>query len=320
MNAPDPSATMFASPKSAPAPAPRAVPAGTIPLRQANDPDPAAAGRSIGSIIQEANQLDAEQVETILAHQREHGLRFGEAAVALGLVRDADVLWALSQQFQYPNALTRTQPLNAELVVATQPFSRQAEVFRTLRSQLSTRLARQNDAVPRAVAVVSAQHGDGRSYVASNLAIAFSQLGGRTLLVDADQRNPRQHALFGIDNRTGLSAILSGRESARVIHPVESLPSLYVLPVGTLPPNPIELVERQAFALLMRDLLAKFDHVIVDTPAASTGSDAGIIAARCGAALAVARRGRSHVRALEALVETLRAGPGLVLGATLNEH
>lgn len=326
MNAPESSASLFAHPKIAPRAAAAASAAsiasatGAIPLRQPQEaaatPDTA---RPLGAIIQEANQLDADQVERVLAYQREHGVRFGEAAVKLGYVRDADVLSALSRQFQYPTALCRDTPLPRELVTAAQPFSRQAEVFRSLRSQLVMRL-NGADAPRRAVAIVSAQHGDGRSYVAANLAIAFSQLGGRTLLLDADMRNPRQHRLFGLAPGTGLSTILSGRESARVIHPVEGLPSLYVLPVGTLPPNPQELAERPAFALLLRDLLAKFDHVIVDTPAAASGADPAVIAARCGAALAVARKGRSHTHALAALVEMLRAGPATLVGATLNHY
>ena len=301
----------------------RASPAasGAVPLR----PMPAApAGgsaaaepRSIGSLIQEANQLSAEQVERILAHQRQHGLRFGEAAVALGLAKPDDVLWALSQQFQYPNALK--QDLHRDLIVAAHPFSPQAEVFRSLRSRLVMQLQSQGE-IRRAVAIVSPQHGDGKSYVAANLAIAFSQLGGRTLLLDADLRQPRQHELFGVDNSSGLSSILSGRETDRVVHPIAGLPSLYVLPVGTLPPNPLELVERPAFALLLRDLLAKFDHVIVDTSAGEVGSDGSVVAARCGAALAIARRGRSQMRGMQALVDLLRAGPALLVGALLNDH
>lgn len=304
---------MHAEPSSATASRLGAAGGASVPLRPAAAAEP----RSIGSFIQEANQLSADQVERILAHQRQHHLRFGEAAVALGLAKPDDVLWALSQQFQYPNALR--QPLASELVVAGQPFSPQAEVFRSLRSRLSMQLpARAEER--RAVAVVSPQRGDGRSYVAANLAIAFSQLGGRTLLLDADLRRPRQHELFRIDGSSGLSSILSGRETDRVIHPVAGLPSLYVLPVGTLPPNPLELIERPAFALLLRDLLAKFDHVVVDTASADSGADASVVAARCGAALAVARRGRSPMDGLQALVELLRAGPAQLAGALLNEH
>lgn len=279
--------------------------------------------RSIGEILKRAHNLSAAQVEQILAHQRQHGLRFGEAAVALRLIGSDDVLWALSQQFHYPYAPGKSPRLAAELVAATQPFSDRAEVFRSIRSQLLMRLADDpSSVVPRrrAIAVISPDSGDGKTYLAANLAIALSQIGGRTLLIDADMRNPRLHTLFGVGNGAGLAGILAGRSTSRVVHPVPDLPSLYVLPVGTLPPNPLELVERPAFGLLMDELLLKFDHVVADTPAASHGSDACVIAARCGAAMLVGRRGRSRLDALHDLASQLSQTPTRLLGTVLNER
>ena len=275
--------------------------------------------RSIGDIIAEANKLTAEQVERILAHQKSHGLRFGEAAVSLGLAKGEDVLWALSQQFHYPYAAGGGPAPSDELVLSAKPFSDQAEAFRVLRSQINMKLY-SGDAPRRALAVISANEGDGKTFFAANLAIAFSQLGGRTLLVDADMRSPRQHEIFGLGNVSGLSGILSGRSETNVIRPVRDLPSLFVMPVGTLPPNPTELVERPAFALLMRELVAKFDHVIVDTPAAVHGADYAVISARCGAALALARKGITRVAALQDLVGALGNTPAELAGVVMNEH
>ena len=285
--------------------------------------DESARDTSIGDILRRAHDLSAGQVEQILAHQREHGVRFGEAAVALKLIVDADVLWALSQQFDYPYAADKERTLPPELVTATQPFSERAEVFRSMRSQLIMRLA-DDPAAPtsrkRAIAVLSPDSGDGKTYFAANLAIAFSQIGGRTLLIDADMRNPRLHALFSVGAGAGLAGILSGRSSSRVVHSVPDLPSLYVLPVGTLPPNPLELVERPAFALLIQELLQKFDHVIADTPAAQFGADASVIAARCGAAVLIGRRDRSRIGALQDLAALLAQTPARLLGTVLNER
>ena len=275
--------------------------------------------RSIGHILAEANSLSAEQVERILAYQKSHGTKFGEAAVALGLAKGEDVLWALSQQFHYPYAAGGGKQLSEELVLASKPFSHQAEAFRVLRSQINMRLYNA-DEPRRAIAVVSADSGDGKTFFAANMAIAFSQLGGRTLLVDADMRNPRLHEVFGLDNSTGLSGILSGRAEANVIRPVADLPSLFVMPVGTLPPNPMELVERPAFGLLMRELVSKFDHVIVDTPAAVYGADYAVIAARCGAALVLARKHSSRVNAVQELVATLGNSPAKLAGVIMNEY
>lgn len=277
--------------------------------------------RSIGRIIATANKLTADQVEQILAHQKRHSVRFGEAAVALGLANGEDVMWALSQQFHYPYSPGSATQLSAELVLASKPFSAQAEAFRVLRTQLNMR-AFAADQQKRAIAVISSDAGDGKSFFAANLAVALSQLGGRTLLVDADMRNPRQHEIFGLKNAqsAGLSGILSGRAETNVIRAVPDLPSLFLMPVGTVPPNPTELLERPAFGLLIKELVSKFDYVLVDTPAASHGADGAIAAAHCGAALVVVRKDATKVEAVRDLVASLANTPAQLAGVVLNEH
>lgn len=300
----------------APLPAVEATPQ-PAPAHDATATDTVISGRAIGDFIREACQLSAEQVEQVLAHQRQHGVMFGEAAVALNLATSDVVMWALSQQFRYPYSADGKDKLNAELVVAREPFSEQAELFRAVRAQMARKL----QALPQrtALAVVSPDAGDGKTYFAANLALAFSQLGRRTLLVDADLRNPRQHQVFGIDNSQGLSAALAGRQ-ARVAQPLAGFPNLSVVSAGTLPPNPLELVEHAAFGMLMQDLIGQYDHVIVDTPALSHGADATVIAARCGAALAIARQGRSKLDTLKDLVAMLREDATQVLGVLITQH
>ncbi len=283
----------------------------------ADEPMPVA-DRAIGSIIAESRNLTADQVEKVLKHQREKGVRFGEAAIALGFASTDDVLFALSQQFHYPYAPEAQRKANPELVALNQPFGVQAESFRAIRSQIMMRLFNEGQE-HRAIAVVSPDSGDGKTFFAANLAVTLAQLGGRTLLVDADMRGPRQHQVFGLSNNAGLSGILSGRAEAQVIQQVPGVPSLFVLPVGITPPNPLELVERPAFGLLIRELLSKFDHVVVDTPAAQYGSDCAVIAARCGAALVVARQNRSRVGSLEELVSNLAETPAKLAGVIFNE-
>lgn len=276
--------------------------------------------RSIGELIREARGLTEQQLEQIAAHQRKHGMRFGEAAVALKFASSDDVLRALSQQFHYAYAPANPQGTkNSELVVATHPFSDEAEAFRELRSQLIMG-AMGSDDPRRALAVLSPDVGDGKTYIAANLAVAFSQLGGRTLLVDADMRTPRLHTLFELEPSCGLSNMLSGRAETNVVQQVKDLPSLYVMPVGAVPPNPVELVQRQAFGLLMQELLTKFDHVIVDTPAAVHGADTRVIAARSGAALMVGRKGRSRMAVMNALLKKLEKGSVAIAGVVINEH
>lgn len=276
--------------------------------------------RSIGDILAELRNLSAEQVEKVLRHQREKGVRFGEAAVALGLATRDDVLYALAQQFHYPYSPDEQRKVSPELVMLRKPFSPLAEAFRGLRSQVIMRTFAGPD--KPGLAVISPSGGDGKTYTAANLAVALAQLGGgRTLLVDANLRNPRQHEVFGLDqSAVGLSSVLSGRSDTQVIQQVAGVPSLFVLPVGTTPPNPLELVERMAFSLLMRELTSKFDHVVVDTPAASHGADASVIAARCGAALVVARCGASRLAHLQDLLASFAGSTVRVAGAVLNDH
>jgi protein-tyrosine kinase len=90
--------------------------------------------------------------------------------------------------------------------------------------------------------------------------------------------------------------------------------------VGIVPPNPLELVERPAFGILMRELTTKFDYVVVDTAAAVYGSDAQVVANRCGAALVVARRNESRVDSLQGLVGSLSEGSSQVVGVVVNDY
>jgi chain length determinant protein tyrosine kinase EpsG len=298
----------------------RAEPALLEPLSQPPEPQTVAGGeRTIGDFLTTLRDLKPEQVERILAYQRDKGVRFGEAAVALGLASRDDVLAALSQQFDYPVATGAGARLGDELVALVDPFGARAEHFRSLRSQLMMRVFA--GAAPQpALAVISPDVGDGRSYCAANLAVVLAQLGGRTLLVDADLRSPRQHALFQLDNRAGLSSILSGRSDQGAIQPVAAVPSLFVLTAGTTPPNPLELVERASFGLLMRELTAKFDHVVIDTPAAVHGADASVVAARAGAALVVARKDKSRFATLQELVASFAGTPAQLAGVVFNER
>lgn len=277
-------------------------------------------GLPIGEIMGQANNLSPDQIERILSHQKEYGGRFGEVAVSLGMASSDDVLWALSQQFHYPYSQDSTESLHPDLVMARQPFSDQAEAFRTMRSHLIMKMYSDPAAPRQALAILSPDSGDGKSFFAANLAVAFSQLSGRTLLIDADMRAPRQHEIFDLqDNGLGLSSILSGRATSRAIHAAPQLPNLYVLPVGVLPPNPLELVERPAFGLMLRTLLTKFDRIIVDTPAASRGADGAVIASKCGAAALLARQDRSRLTAMQNIVNTVSMGRTRIVGAILNQ-
>lgn len=275
--------------------------------------------RTIGGIIRETKKLSQEQIDEIVDYQKQHSLRFGEAAVKLGMVTDADIVFALSQQFDYPYSAESRRSEVRELVAAAQPFGKQAEAFRAIRSQLMMRIFNPQEP-KRALAVTSTDSGDGKTFFTANLGVVLAQVGGRTLIVDANLRNPRLHEMFNLPNTSGLTGILSGRQEENVIYQAPDIPSLFVMPVGVIPPNPLELLERPAFRLLMSELLRKFDHVIVDTPAGNLGSDALVIAARSGAALTVARKNKTRVKQLNELVTHLGETTAKLTGVIVNDY
>jgi protein-tyrosine kinase len=285
-------------------------------MNQADTPTPA-----IGDIIARLNSLDAGQINAIIEYQKENNLKFGEAAMALGFAKREDIVWALSLQFKYPYQGQEPHTISSDLVVATDPFDAPAEFFRDIRSHLLSNVFAPSVGQRQALAVCSVDIGDGKSFFASNLAVAFSQLSGRTLLIDADMRSPSLQEIFGLkDVGAGLSTMLSGRAEVNVVRPNESLPNLYVLPVGVVPPNPLELIQGQAFDDLIRGVLSKFDYVIVDTPAATHGADSRVIAAKCGASVLLARRGVTAIKPMKALVTNLKKSCSVFGGVLFNDH
>jgi receptor protein-tyrosine kinase len=282
---------------------------------------PPRVARTLGAILIDSGQLTAEEAERVLVYQRTHNLRFGEAAVRLGLISEAEVQFALSRQFAY--AYLRKIPgeaggLSDEIVAAYQPFSSRVEQLRAIRSQLMLRWFDRAEE-RQVLTIVGAERGEGRTYLAANLAVVFAQLGERTLLIDADMRMPRQHLLFSLENRTGFSTMLAGRLREEAIVRIPDLAGLSVLPAGPTPPNPLELLNRLNFDEFMIQAKTAYDVIIVDTPAMTSGEDAAMIAVRTGAALAVARSGSTRVAAYTDLVQGLMDAGVAVVGSVLNE-
>jgi chain length determinant protein tyrosine kinase EpsG len=270
----------------------------------------------IGRMLVDAGRLAPEDVQRILDYQTRAGLPFGEAGIALGLLADDDVRQVLAAQFGHA-AYSPESGLSSELVAASDPDSDAVEHLRALRSQLMLRWF-ENDERHAALAVVSPGPGEGRSYIAANLAVLFSQLGKRTVLIDADLRRPRQHEIFGVPGRIGLSAVLAGRAGWEAVTEIKTVPGLWLLPAGAVPPNPQELLARQGFARLISALRSSYEVILIDTPSAEACADAGTVAARAGAALMVACRDRSSVSRLASLSDDLRQFGVTIVGAVLN--
>ncbi len=271
----------------------------------------------LGSILVQEGWLAVADIERVLERQRNDGLRFGEAAVRLGLITADDVRGAIAKHYGAPHLVPGKGGVSDELVVACQPNHVHAEELRTLRTQLVIRWANAGLG-RRMLAIVSPGSGDGRSYLTANLAVAFAQLGERTLLIDADLRAPRQHRIFDLTDRAGLSAILSGRAAREAVVPFPEFGPLSILPAGACPPNPQELLLRPALSALLEELAADFDVILFDTPPATAFADAQSVAFRAGCAVVLARRDQTRRADAAGVMRDLGVAGARILGTVFN--
>ena len=274
--------------------------------------------RSIGAILVDSGKLTIDNAELILQLQKDENLRFGDAAIKAGILTQDDLQFALARQFDYPYVIKGESAIGEDLIAAYQPFSPKVEALRTLRSQLMLRFFT-GEGKNKSLAIVSPQRGEGRSYIAANLAVVFSQLGERTLLIDADMRNPSQDKLFNLENRIGLSSMLAGRGSVESVRRIPSLLDLSVLTSGPIPPNPQELIGRPIFSKLLEELETKFDVILIDTPPCSEYAEAQTAAARAGAAVMIARRNHTRVQLLREQAEIFMQSGTQLVGTLLND-
>jgi capsular exopolysaccharide synthesis family protein len=178
-------------------------------------------------------------------------------------------------------------------LVAHAPRCSIAEAVRTLRTALHFGLAGHDS---KTLCVTSPSPGDGKSTVASNLAIAMAQTDQRILLIDADMRKPTQHLIFEVDPRRGLASILADRGPFADAIVGAGVERLDLLPCGPLPANPVELLNNGFFAELLDELKTRYDKIIIDSPPVMPVADARVIAATSDATILVLRAERSPRR------------------------
>ena len=273
--------------------------------------------RNIGSILVEEGKLTEADTRRIVDLQRAEGLRFGEAAIWLGLITDQDLHLALAKQYDFPQLPTGDTTVSAELVAAYAPFHRRVEELRALRTQLLIRWF--NSTHQRHVlAIVSPETGEGRTYVSANLAIVFSQLVERTLLIEADLRSPRQHRLFNVADRVGLSTVLSGRVDYSAVVAVPGFAGLSLLPAGAPPPNPQELLSRAALARLLQEMQNRFDVILIDTPPAKLYADAQSVTYHAGGAVVLARKNHTRLADTKNVIRDLNDTGAQIVGTIMN--
>ena len=202
------------------------------------------------------------------------------------------------------------------LVVLTEPRSSVAEAFRSLRT--SIRMAGATAPI-RSLLVTSAGPGEGKTFVASNIAVSFAQEGRRVLLVDLDLRRPQVHTIFQQRREPGFTNLVVDRERtlADCIQPT-SVPNLSILTCGTVPPHPAELLGSPRAAEVMQQLYNEVDLVIYDSAPAATVTDSILIAPQVDGVLQVVLAGGTRIDMVRRCKVLLERAGARILGPVLN--
>lgn len=200
------------------------------------------------------------------------------------------------------------------LIVANAPLDPRAEAFRSLRTNLRFLFPPHETGV---FVVTSAGPSEGKSTTAANLAIALGEAGYRVALVDADLRKPRVAPLFGIEGAIGLTDVLIGRVAVSDVMQRWGRGTFFVLPSGTIPPNPAELLGSDAMITLVDDLKAAFDVVIIDAPPVLPVTDAAVLSRLTTGVLLVAAAEATTTDNLTAAAARIEAAEGRVLGTVV---
>ena len=190
-----------------------------------------------------------------------------------------------------------------------------AEAFRTIRTNVLFSSAEEGS---RALVITSTAPGEGKTTVASNLAIGFAQAGQRVLLIDADMRRPRVHEVFGRRQEPGLSNVMVGNAKASQSVHKTGVPGLWVMAAGHLPPNPAELLGSQRFRDFVTSLKEHFDLILIDSPPVMAVTDAVIAAHAANGVVFVVGSEMTSRQAARAAVEHLEQGRVHFVGAILN--
>jgi capsular exopolysaccharide synthesis family protein len=200
-------------------------------------------------------------------------------------------------------------------MVANRPRSEMAEAFRTLRTAIYFGLP---ESQVKTILVTSPSSGDGKSTVASNLAIAMAQADQSVLLIEADFRKPTQGLIFELKAEKGFSGVLTRQEPLDEAIVETEIKGLSVLPCGPLPLSPAEVVNSHGFRQALEELSHRFDKIIVDSPPVMPVADARILGALCDITVIVLRAEKTTRRHSLGARNELRNVGAKILGVVVN--
>ncbi|WP_193314384.1 polysaccharide biosynthesis tyrosine autokinase [Georgenia ruanii] len=220
-------------------------------------------------------------------------------------------------------AITEVAPLGStihsraaerEPLVATELGSVEAERYRSIRASLKLADAGRES---HQLVISSPAAGDGRTSVAANLALSWAVAGATVCLVDADLRSPTASRVFGLESADGLTDVVAGDAELDTVLRSWNGGALTILPAGSLPPDPVELLGSKAMGHLIAELGARFDVVIYDSEPMLAVGDAAVLARAVGGLVLVVRSGATTAAQLSACLEKVRGARLPLLGTAL---
>lgn len=201
------------------------------------------------------------------------------------------------------------------LVSMNNPKSMIAEQYRTIRTNIEFASI---DCEIKTIVITSAEPGDGKSTTAANLAIVFAQQGKRVLLIDSDLRKPTAHYTFKVDNKVGLTNVLTKQYAFSEAITVTEDSKLYLLPSGPIPPNPSEMLGSEGMKNLLEEAKEQFDVILLETPPILAVTDAQVLSNLAEGAIFVVNSGKTEVDKAKKAKEQLVNTKVKLLGAVLN--
>jgi len=206
-------------------------------------------------------------------------------------------------------------PCKAEAVVLSRPQSQIAEAYRIVRTSImqSSRTGTSN-----VFLVTSAMPGEGKTTTALNCAAALAQQGQRVLLVEADMRRSNLESKLNFNGNGGLTCLITDGPSSAEPVKFASLTTLSVLPAGTRPSNPAELLGSPRMAECIREWRSQFDFIILDTPPVLSVTDAVVVSAHCDGVILVVRSGVTTKQSLTRVRDLFTRSRKRIVGVVMN--
>lgn len=201
------------------------------------------------------------------------------------------------------------------IIVHNNPKSPVSEAYRSLRTNIQFSSV---DTRVQTIMITSASPGEGKTTTAINLAATYAQAEQKVLLIDADLRKPTTHHTFLCTNRLGLTKLLTNQSSIKEVIIQTFVPNLDLLPSGTVPPNPAELLSSNKMRVLLEELKQQYDIIILDTPPVLAVTDSQIVASISDGVVMVADAGKVKITNAQKAKEKLEHVNAKILGVVIN--